>query len=67
MTQELERAVRAFRLEQGDVRQVLLNGFKAAFVPFRERGQLMAGAVQEIDSVFASARAPSDHPERELL
>jgi adenosine deaminase len=67
MTQELERVVRAFRLQPTHVRNVLLNGFKAAFVPFRERGQLMSRAVQEIDSVFASARTPADHQERELL
>ena len=67
MTLELERVVRAFRLSPADVRHVLLNGFKAAFVPFRERVGLIARALQEIDSVFATARTPAGHPERELL
>jgi adenosine deaminase len=67
MTLELERAVRAFRLQPADVRHVLLNGFKAAFVPFRERGKLMAKAVAEIDSIFAASRTPTEHIELELL
>jgi adenosine deaminase len=67
MTQELERAVAAFRLKPGDVRHVLLNGFKSAFVPFRERGELIGRAVSELDQVFARARAADGQPEWDLL
>ena len=66
MTQELDRVVTALRLEPSDVRHVLLNGFKSAFLPFRERGELIMAAVREIDDVFRKARAGAE-PEFDLL
>jgi adenosine deaminase len=67
MTRELDRAVTALRLHPGDVRHVLLNGFKSAFLPFREKGSLLRLAVAEMDRVFAEARAEEDGAERDLL
>jgi adenosine deaminase len=68
MTRELERAVTALRLEPGDVRHVLLNGFKSAFLPFQERGEILLRALEEMDRVFESAKAGSlDEGERDLL
>jgi adenosine deaminase len=66
MTQELDRVVTALRLEPSDVRHVLLNGFKSAFLPFREKGELIVQAVGEIDEVFRKARAGAE-PEWDLL
>ena len=67
MTQELMRAVGAFRLRPADIRIILLNGFKSAFVPFGERRELIGRALREIDDVFASARAADGQPEWDLL
>jgi adenosine deaminase len=67
MTRELERAVVALRLTPGDVRNVLLNGFKSAFLPFREKGMLMRRAVREMDRAFAKSRGQSGETARDLL
>jgi adenosine deaminase len=66
MTQELDRVVTALRLRPSDVRHVLLNGFKSAFLPFREKGELLLQAVEEIDGVFRTAHAGAV-PEWDLL
>jgi hypothetical protein len=53
-------------LEPADVRHVLLNGFKSAFLPFREKGEMTMKAVREIDEVFRAAHAGAK-PEWDLL
>jgi len=67
MTDELDSAVRTFHLDPMDVRQVLLNGFKSAFVPYAEKGALLRHAVLEIDRVLPSTEAPALESERDLL
>jgi len=68
MTRELDRAVTSLRLDPGDVRHVLLNGFKSAFLPFRERSEILLRALEEMDAVFASARTGGpEEAERDLL
>jgi len=59
--------VSALRLRPGDVRHVLLNGFKSAFLPFREKGEILMRAVAEMDAVFDAARTPDEEAERDLL
>lgn len=67
MTDELERAVTTFGLKPAELRQVLLNGFKSAFVPLREKGDLLRRAVAEIDLELDRARIPTTESERDLL
>ena len=67
MTRELERAVTSLGLQPGDVRHVLLNGFKSAFLPFREKGTLLRRTVAEMDAAFAEAQAGDGGAERDLL
>jgi adenosine deaminase len=67
MTDELDRAVRTFDLDPIDVRQVLLNGFKSAFVPYSEKGALLRRAVHEIDQRLAKSEIESGESERDLL
>ena len=67
MTRELDRAVTALRLRPADVRHVLLNGFKSAFLPLRERGDIVLRAVAEMDAVFEAARAHDKETEPDLL
>ncbi len=67
MTDELERAVSAFRLTQADLRYVLINGFKSAFLPYEEKGVLLRNALQEMDAIFERARAGEGERSRDLL
>jgi adenosine deaminase len=67
MTDELDRAVVAFDLTPADVRHVLINGFKSAFLPFREKGMLLRGALSEMDRTLERAQAASREPSRDLL
>jgi adenosine deaminase len=67
MTDELDRAVRTFALDPIDVRQVLLNGFKSAFVPYTEKGDLLRRAVGEIDQRLAKFEISTRESERDLL
>ena len=67
MTDELERAVATFKLGPMDVRQVLLNGFKSAFVPYTEKGALLRRAVREIDEALERAEIVTAESERDLL
>ncbi len=67
MTAELERAVTAFRLRPADVRYILLNGFKSAFLPYEEKGELLRAALSEMDRILERARTIEGEPSRDLL
>ena len=67
VTRELDRAVTALRLGPRDVRNVLLNGFKSAFLPLREKGEIILRAVAEMDAAFEGARAKEGEAEWDLL
>jgi len=67
MTDELDRAAETFDLSPMDVRQVLLNGFKSAFVPYREKGALLRRAVLEIDQELERVQIQTGESERDLL
>src|SRR5439155_1590323 len=49
------------------IRQVLLNGFKSAFVPYREKGALLRRAVLEIDQELERVEIATGESERDLL
>jgi adenosine deaminase len=55
MTEELDRAVRAFRLTPDDVRHILVNGFKSAFLPVRRKASLLRASLKEMDERFRRA------------
>jgi adenosine deaminase len=67
MTEELERAVTAFRLGPADIRYVLLNGFKSAFLPYEEKGALLRAALADMDRLFEEAGVGAGEASRELL
>jgi adenosine deaminase len=67
LTDELDRAVRTFDLEPFEVQQVLINGFKSSFLPFRQKGDLLRRVVQEINAQFDGAGLPVTQLERDLL
>ena len=55
MTQELDRAVTAFQLTPNDVRHVLVNGFKSAFLPVAKKAALLRASLREMDDLFRMA------------
>jgi adenosine deaminase len=55
MTQELDRAVTAFHLTPNDVRHVLVNGFKSAFLPVARKAALLRASLREMDALFRNA------------
>ncbi|HEU4725050.1 MAG TPA: adenosine deaminase [Candidatus Eisenbacteria bacterium] len=55
MTQELDRAVTAFKLTPNDVRHVLVNGFKSAFLPVARKAALLRASLREMDALFRHA------------
>lgn len=52
MTTELERAVETFDFDIWQVRQIILNGFKSAFLPFHERQSLLRRTSEELDRLI---------------
>jgi len=67
VTDELERAVTAFQLTPADVRYILLNGFKSAFLPYEEKGALLREALRDMDRIFEAGRAVEAEQSRDLL
>lgn len=49
MTTEFERAVDTFQLGVGDVRKLVIDGFKSSFMPYRKKQTVTAKAVEEFD------------------
>src|SRR5256885_9317372 len=63
MTKELILLVRQFNLTVSDVRNVLIAGFKSAFLTFHDRAQLVRRAQQEIGEVlerFGKSELPQE-------
>jgi adenosine deaminase len=53
VTKELSSMVRQFGLTLKDVRNILVGGFKSAFLTFHDRAQLVRKAQNEMDEVIA--------------
>lgn len=49
MTQEFETAVKTFKLGVGDVRKLVIDGFKSSFMPYRKKQTVLAKALAEFD------------------
>lgn len=49
VTSELQRAVDTFDLDIWQVRQLVINGFKSAFLPFHERQALLRRISEQLD------------------
>jgi adenosine deaminase len=52
VTQELAAAARAFRLSPYEVKRILINGFKSAFLPYADKARMLRGVNVEIDRIF---------------
>jgi len=52
VTQEIALAARTFRLSPYEVKRVIINGFKSAFLPYAQKARLLRGVNLEIDRIF---------------
>ena len=53
MTDEFERAVQYYDLNIGDIRKLVIDGFKSSFMPYRKKTTVMAQMAAEFDEVVA--------------
>jgi adenosine deaminase len=51
MTEEIWRAVQYYDLNIGDLRKLMIDGFKSSFMPYRKTRSVTAQAAAEFDSV----------------
>ncbi|HEY2954733.1 MAG TPA: adenosine deaminase [Candidatus Eisenbacteria bacterium] len=59
-TNEIAVAARAFRLSPYEVKKVIINGFKSAFLPYAEKARMLRVVTLEIDRIFME-EFPSDY------
>jgi adenosine deaminase len=53
LTQEIHLATRLFHLTPIDLRNLVINGFKSAFIPFQEKVEMMKRVIPEMDAILA--------------
>ncbi len=58
VTDELALAVQAFDLDVGEVHEIILNGFKSAFLPHERKVELVREVVRELEAMGAPAHQP---------
>ena len=51
-TNEIALAARTFRLSPYEVKKIIINGFKSAFLPYAEKARLLRIVTLEIDRIF---------------
>jgi len=66
LSRELQIACSVFDLDVMDLRKILINGFKSAFLPYAEKVALLKDAITVWDAIF-SEYFPSYHPYRTFL
>ena len=58
MTREYEAAVETFGLSVGEVHEIVLNGFKSAFLPHARKVELVRQVVKELEALGAAGSHP---------
>jgi adenosine deaminase len=53
MTKELHLATRAFDLDPYELRHIVINGYRSAFIRYRDKQALLKSAITEMDKVIA--------------
>lgn len=66
VTRELLIAASTFDLEVADLRKILINGFKSAFLPHAEKGAMLKEAITAWDGIFTEY-FPTYQPYRTFL
>jgi adenosine deaminase len=59
-SEEIALAARAFRFSPYEVKRIILNGFKSAFMPYPQKARMLREVNLEIDRVFMDA-FPSEY------
>jgi adenosine deaminase len=54
-SQEIELAARAFKLSPYEIKRIVINGFKSAFMPYPQKARMLREVNLEIDRVFMDA------------
>jgi adenosine deaminase len=52
VTNEIALAARVFRLSPYEVKKIIINGFKSAFMPYAEKARILRKVTLEIDQIF---------------
>lgn len=52
VSDEIDMACRAFDLSMYDLRKILINGFKSAFLPFAVKTEMLRTSLSDIDDLF---------------
>jgi adenosine deaminase len=55
ISQEIVLAARAFRLSPYEIKRIIINGFKSAFMPYPQKARMLREVNLEIDRVFMDA------------
>ncbi len=55
VTEEIALAARAFRLSPYEIKRIIINGFKSAFMPYPQKARMLREVNLEIDRVFMDA------------
>jgi len=55
LSQEIDIAARAFRLSPYELKRIVINGFKSAFMPYPQKARMLREVNLEIDRVFMDA------------
>jgi adenosine deaminase len=63
VSNEMALAARAFRLSPYEVKRIIINGFKSAFLPYSQKARLLREVNLEIDRVFME-EFPDDYDRR---
>lgn len=53
VTEELEKVVDHYNLNIGDLRRLIINGFKSSFMPYRKKRTVTAQACTEFDAIVS--------------
>ncbi len=62
VTEEYWRAVEHFNLGVGDLRRLMIDGFKSSFMPYRKKRTVMAMAVETFDDLVAEFAKDQGEP-----
>ncbi len=60
VTDEIALATRAFRLSPYEVKKIIINGFKSAFIPYADKARMLRLVTLEVDRIFME-EFPSDY------
>jgi adenosine deaminase len=63
VSQEIALAARAFRLSPYEVKRIVINGFKSAFLPYAAKARVLREVNLEIDRIFME-EFPDDYDRR---